>query len=145
MTGAIFISDDLDFDFCFSCLHLNPFQSLVYVFILYLRIIYLFLQIFFIDYSLWHLPQMILINSEGSGHFLYNLSQVIRINQEAKSVVIRKIYIFIYEYLKIKHCQRHNGPEGWVHFAKVSSWGHITSSNTNRHQLKISTNHQHLR
>ena len=30
-----------------------------------------------------------------------------------------------------KHCQRHNGPEGWVHLAKVTSWGHITSSNTN--------------
>ena len=43
-----------------------------------------------------------------------------------------------------KHCQRHNGPEGWVYFAKVSSWGHITSSNTNWHQLKISTKHQHL-
>ena len=25
-----------------------------------------------------------------------------------------------------KHCQRHNGPEGWVHLAKVTSWGHIT-------------------
>ena len=30
-----------------------------------------------------------------------------------------------------KHCQRHNGPEGWVHLAKVTSRGHITSSNTN--------------
>ena len=26
-----------------------------------------------------------------------------------------------------KHCQRHNGPEGWVHLIKVTSWGHITS------------------
>ena len=45
-----------------------------------------------------------------------------------------------------KYCQRHNGPEGWVH---------ITSSNTNLDQIsiseswlcinfKISTNHQHL-
>ena len=24
-----------------------------------------------------------------------------------------------------KHCQRHNGPEGWVHLAKVTSWGLI--------------------
>ena len=31
----------------------------------------------------------------------------------------------------LKHCQRHNGPEGWVHLAKVTSWGHITCSNTN--------------
>ena len=30
---------------------------------------------------------------------------------------------------KVKHCQRHNGPEGWVHLAKVTSWGHIRSSN----------------
>ena len=28
-----------------------------------------------------------------------------------------------------KHCQRHNGPEGWVHL-KVTSWGHIMSSYT---------------
>ena len=25
-----------------------------------------------------------------------------------------------------KHCQRHNRPEGWVHLAKVTSWGHIS-------------------
>ena len=30
-----------------------------------------------------------------------------------------------------KHCQRHNGPRGWVHLAKVFSWSHITNSNTN--------------
>ena len=30
-----------------------------------------------------------------------------------------------------KHCQRHNGPEGWVHLAKVTSWSHIRSSNIN--------------
>ena len=33
--------------------------------------------------------------------------------------------------VKNKHCQRRNGPEGWVHLAKVTSWCHITSSNTN--------------
>ena len=27
-----------------------------------------------------------------------------------------------------KHCQRHNGPEGWVLITKVSYLGHITSS-----------------
>ena len=32
--------------------------------------------------------------------------------------------------VKVKHCQRHNGPEGWVHLAKVTSWSLITSSNT---------------
>ena len=37
---------------------------------------------------------------------------------------------------KQKHCQRHNGPEGWVHLTKVTSWGHITSSSLIR-VLKI--------
>ena len=37
----------------------------------------------------------------------------------------------------IKHCQRHNGPEGWVHLTKVTSWGHITSSNTNLDQIHL--------
>ena len=31
----------------------------------------------------------------------------------------------------MKHCQRHNGPEGWVLLTKVTSLGHITSSQTN--------------
>ena len=54
-----------------------------------------------------------------------------------------------------KHCQRHNGPEDWVHLTKVTSWGHITNSNTNLDQIsssesrpsinfKISSKHQHL-
>ena len=52
-----------------------------------------------------------------------------------------------------KHCQRHNGPEGWVLLTKVTSLGHITSSYTNLDQtssesrpstnFKISTKHQH--
>ena len=57
--------------------------------------------------------------------------------------------------LSIKHCQRHNGPEDWVHLTKVTSWGHITNSNTNLDQIsssesrlsinfKISSKHQHL-
>ena len=37
-----------------------------------------------------------------------------------------------------KHCQRHNGPEGWVHLAKVTCWGHITSSNTNLDHISSS-------
>ena len=37
-----------------------------------------------------------------------------------------------------KHCQRHNGPEGWVHLAKVASWGHITTSNTNLDHISSS-------
>ena len=36
-----------------------------------------------------------------------------------------------------KHCQRHNGPEGWVHLIKVTTWGHITSSNTNLDQIHL--------
>ena len=33
-----------------------------------------------------------------------------------------------------KHCQRHNGPKGWVLLSKLTSLGHITSSNTNLDQ-----------
>ena len=29
---------------------------------------------------------------------------------------------------EMKHCQRHNGPEGWVLLTKVTSSGHIWSS-----------------
>ena len=57
-------------------------------------------------------------------------------------------------YMNKKHCQRHNGPEGWVLLTKVTSLGHITSSYTNLDQtssesrpstnFKISTKHQHL-
>ena len=53
-----------------------------------------------------------------------------------------------------KHCQRHNGPEDWVLLTKVTSLGHITSSNTNLNQtssesrpcinFKISTKHHHF-
>ena len=38
-----------------------------------------------------------------------------------------------------KHCQRHNGPEGWVHLAKVTSWGYIT----NLDHILSSASHQH--
>ena len=29
------------------------------------------------------------------------------------------VLIYRYQYFYYKHCQRHNGPEGWVHLAKV--------------------------
>ena len=32
----------------------------------------------------------------------------------------------------------HNGPEGWVHLAKTTSWSHITSSNINLDQISSS-------
>ena len=37
-----------------------------------------------------------------------------------------------------KHCQRHNGPEGWVLVTKVNSLGRITSSQTNLDQISSS-------
>ena len=50
----------------------------------------------------------------------------------------------------LKHCQRHNGPEGWVHLAKSNflrsyhkSWSHFIFRIPAKHQLKISTKHQH--
>ena len=64
-----------------------------------------------------------------------------------KSTLIKSLWSSLaFRALCIKHCQRHNGPEGWVH---------ITSSNTNLDQIssseswpsidfKISTKHQPL-
>ena len=40
--------------------------------------------------------------------------------------------------MRNKHCQRHNGPEGWVHLAKVTTWGYITSSYTNLDHISSS-------
>ena len=64
------------------------------------------------------------------------------------------LHIFATPILYTKHCQRNNGPEGWVLLTKVTSLGHITSSYTNLDQtssesrpstnFKISTKHQHL-
>ena len=49
--------------------------------------------------------------------------------------------------MMMKHCQRHNGPEGWVQLScLITCLGHTTSSNTNLYQISsISTNHQHYR
>ena len=54
----------------------------------------------------------------------------------------------------IKHCQRHNGPEGWVLLTRVTPLSYITSSYTNLDQkssesrpstnFEISTKHQHF-
>ena len=54
-----------------------------------------------------------------------------------------------------KHCQRHNGPEGWTLLTKVTALGHIESCCTNIDQIlssesqpsinfEISTKHQHF-
>ena len=53
-----------------------------------------------------------------------------------------------------KHCQRHNGPEGWALLTKVTSLGHITNSYTNLDQtssesrqstnFKVLTKYQHF-
>ena len=45
--------------------------------------------------------------------------------------------ICVYVYCD-KHCQRHNGPEGWVHLSKVTSWSHIKCSYTNPAQISSS-------
>jgi len=42
----------------------------------------------------------------------------------------------------IKHCQRHNGPEGWVLLTKVTSLGHITNSHTNLDQTSWESQQQ---
>ena len=35
-------------------------------------------------------------------------------------------------------CQMHNGPEGWVHLAKVTSWSHNRSSSINLDHISFS-------
>ena len=43
---------------------------------------------------------------------------------------------------RMKHCQRHNGPEGWVQLTKVTCLGHIKNSNNHQSYQKP---HQHPR
>ena len=38
----------------------------------------------------------------------------------------------------LKHCQRHNGPEGWVRLTKVTYFSRITRSNTKFDQISSS-------
>ena len=57
------------------------------------------------------------------GHLSFNQNRKTRTHTNANIIM--------------KHCQRHNGPEGWVHLIKVTSWGHITSSNTNLDQIHL--------
>ena len=39
---------------------------------------------------------------------------------------------------RVKHCQRHNGPEDWVLLTKVTYFSHITRSNTKFDQISSS-------
>ena len=50
---------------------------------------------------------------------------------------LKNIHKYKYKANTTKHCQRHNGPEGWVHLIEVTSWSHITSSNTNLNQIHL--------
>ena len=45
-----------------------------------------------------------------------------------------------------KHCQRHNGPESWVHItgSQFTNLDHVTISESQSINFKISTKHQHL-
>ena len=76
------------------------------------------------------------------------------IHQNILFVHHNNIYPLMYTFKYRKHCQRHNGPKGWVPFTKVTLLGHITSSYTNLDQtsskswpstnLEISIKHQHF-
>ena len=58
-------------------------------------------------------------------------------NKDDLSSVIRGFACnkrYVTKYFK-KHCQRHNGPEGWVKLAKVICLGHITTSNIKFDQI----------
>ena len=55
---------------------------------------------------------------------LINLNQFVRGNLcHGGGLLLILLWIYIY-----KHCQRHNGPEGWVQLTKVTCLSHITSS-----------------
>ena len=47
---------------------------------------------------------------------------------------------------KVKHCQRHNGPAGWVHITSFYTNLQISFSDSRLHSInfKISTKHQYL-
>ena len=50
---------------------------------------------------------------------------------------------------ELKHCQRHNGPEGWVHitrsqFTVYKSWTYYNFRISIKHQLQNLSQHQHL-
>ena len=88
------------------------------------------------------------IDRYDSGCWKCQLKTCVDMLCELFSILDRTVE-YTFNKVKLKHCQRHNGPEGWVHLAKLTSWSHITSSNTNldhifristKHQLKISTN-----
>ena len=87
-------------------------------------------------------------------HFLMSFYQVIFGCQNDSEVFFARAAVRKKMGFCRKHCQRHNGPKGWVLLTKVSSLGHITSSYTNLDQtssetrpstnFKISIEHQHF-
>ena len=77
----------------------------------------------------------------------YMFDPYLKVKHHSTSITHLSVKNFWHLVILIKHCQRHNGPEGWVQFSKVQ-----TNSNTNLYQIssrpsincKISTKHQHL-
>ena len=59
----------------------------------------------------------------------------IKVTSDAAVNIINRLYI-VYV---LKHCQRHNGPEGWVHITRSQCTVHKTWTCYN---FKISTKHQ---
>ena len=47
-------------------------------------------------------------------------------------------FVNVYSDVCLEHCQRHNGPEGWVLFTKVSYFSRITRWNTKFDQISSS-------
>ena len=57
----------------------------------------------------------------------------------------RCLHINVGDDSNYKHCQRHNGPEGWVHSSQFTNLDQITNSEPQLSiNLKISTKYQHL-
>ena len=79
----------------------------------------------------------------------YMFDPYLKVKHHSTSITHLSVKNFWHLVILIKHCQRHNGPEGWVHLIKITSWGHITSSNTKSSteswlSINFSAKHKHL-
>ena len=97
-------------------------------------------------------PKMIRYTAGCSTFFLWTFK---RLNLQGVPIsVVGTAQVRLDVEIMNKHCQRHNGPEGWVLLTKVTSLGRITNSYTNLDQtssefrrstnFKISIKHQHF-
>ena len=104
----------------------------------------------------WHIELKSLVNiclQYLLNEWDYSIFNVHHTNKYA-FIIMKDVNCWQIVSLDLKHCQRHNGHEGWVLLTKVISLGHITNSYANLDQtssesrpstnFEISTKHQHF-